>query len=156
MNEGYVSWEDAVKNAVNRYPEVVERCMKGQTQRRESVVTEEFFVIMDNVTKSIQKIRSIPTGIKEKSQKTKEKRRNKTKTRRSSKRNAVLPIPEGFSAKDIRIEQSVCTGEKTIGFFSTEQNKLLYSELVQDDDDIKAFYDKYGIMSDLDDDEEDE
>lgn len=156
MNEVYVSWEDAVKNAVNRYPEVVERCMKGQTQRRESAITEEFFVMMDNATKSIQKIRSIPTGIKKTGTKTKEKLLKAKSKIKSSKKTAVLPIPEGFSAKDIRIEQSVCTGEKTIGFFSAEQNKLMYSELVKDDEDIKAFYDKYGIMSDLDDDEEDE
>ena len=111
--------------------------------------------MMDNVTKSIQKIRSIPTGIKEKSQKTKEKRL-KAKLEKASLKKGVLPIPKGFSAKDIRIEQSVCTGEKTIGFFSAEQNRLVYSELVNDDDDIKAFYDKYGIISDLDDDEDED
>ena len=156
MREVYVSWEDAVKNAVKRYPEVVERCMKGQTQRREGTVTEEFFVMMDNVTKSIQKIRSIPTGIKKKGTQTKEKIKSKTAKRSSLSRRkkAVSPIPEGFSAKDIRIERSVCTGERTIGFFSREQNKLMFSELVNGDDDIKAFYDRYGIMSDLDDDDE--
>ena len=154
MNEVYVSWEDAVKNAINRYPEVVERCMKGQTQRREGVVTEEFFVIMDNVTKSIQKIRSIPTGIKKTGTKTKEKLLKAKSKITSSKKNAVLPIPEGFHAEDIRVESSVCTGEKTIGFYSKEQNKLLYAELVKDEQDIKAFFDKYGII--IDDDEDDE
>lgn len=157
MREVYISWEDAVKNAVKRYPEVVERCVKGQTQRREGVVTEEFFVMMDNVTKSIQKIRSIPTGIKKKSTQTKEKIKSKTSKKSSSfrKKKAVSPIPDGFSAKDIRIEQSVCTGERTIGFFSREQNKLMFSELVRDDEDIKAFYHRYGIMSDLDEDDDD-
>lgn len=137
MNEVYVSWEDAVKNALNRYPEVVERCMKGQTQRRESAITEEFFVIMDNVTEKIQKIRSIPTKTKEK--------RLKTKFKRSIKKGEILPLPEGFTADDIKIESSICTGEKTIGFFSTAQNKLVFSELVQDEQDIKAFYEKYGL-----------
>lgn len=26
-------------------------------------------------------------------------------------------IPDGFTADDIKIEASICTGEKTIGFF---------------------------------------
>ena len=137
MNEVYVSWEDAVKNALKRYPEIVENCMKGQTQRREGVITEEFFVIMDNVTEKIQKIRSIPTKTKEK--------RLKTKIKRGIKKGEILPLPEGFTAKDIKIESSICTGEKTIGFFSTEQNKLVFSELVRDEQDIKAFYEKYGL-----------
>lgn len=56
-----------------------------------------------------------------------------------------LPIPEGFTAESVRIESSICTGEKTIGFYSPEDKRLHYAELVRNDGDIAAFYDKYGI-----------
>ena len=57
----------------------------------------------------------------------------------------VMPIPEGFSPEDIRVEASVCTGEKTIGFFSPEDRRLHFAELVRSHEDIEAFYEKYGI-----------
>lgn len=57
----------------------------------------------------------------------------------------VLAIPDGFSIDSIKIESSTCTGEKTIGFYSPSEKKLLYAELVRSDEDIKAFYKKYGI-----------
>ncbi len=57
-----------------------------------------------------------------------------------------LPIPEGFSGKDIRIESSICTGEKTIGFYSAADKKLHFAELVSEDADIERFYLKYGIV----------
>ncbi len=57
----------------------------------------------------------------------------------------ALPIPEGFTQRDIRIESSVCTGEKTIGFYSAAEKKLLYAELVRNECDITAFYEKYGL-----------
>lgn len=56
-----------------------------------------------------------------------------------------LPIPDGFTAEDIKIESSVCTGEKTIGFYSTTDKKLHYAELVRGNDDIVEFYKKYGV-----------
>ncbi len=56
-----------------------------------------------------------------------------------------LPIPEGFSAADVKIESSTCTGEKTIGFYSAADKKLHYAELVRSPADIRAFYAKYGI-----------
>lgn len=56
-----------------------------------------------------------------------------------------LNIPEGFSEEDIKIDSSTCTGEKTIGFFSKAENKLMYAELVTSTDDIDKFYKKYGI-----------
>lgn len=61
------------------------------------------------------------------------------------KRKKEMPIPEGFSECDIRIESSTCTGEKTIGFYSAAEKKLLYAELVRGADDIIAFYEKYGV-----------
>ena len=62
------------------------------------------------------------------------------------KRNdAALPFPDGFTADDIRLESSTCTGEKTIGFYSKTDKKLHSSELVLSDRDIEAFYRKYGL-----------
>jgi hypothetical protein len=61
------------------------------------------------------------------------------------KKNKVLPIPQGFTAEDIRVESSTCTGERTIGFFSTAENRLMYAELVTRDEDIEKFYEKYGL-----------
>lgn len=56
-----------------------------------------------------------------------------------------IPIPDGFSEKDVKTESSICTGEKTIGFYSAADKKLHYAELVRTADDIRAFYEKYGI-----------
>ena len=61
------------------------------------------------------------------------------------KKRKTLPIPDGFSEKDIKIESSVCTGEKTIGFYSAEDKKLHYAELVRGNEDIYDFYCKYGV-----------
>ncbi len=55
------------------------------------------------------------------------------------------PIPQGFTAADIKIESSICTGEKTIGFYSPADKKLHFAELVRSQADIDAFYEKYGI-----------
>lgn len=57
----------------------------------------------------------------------------------------VLPIPEGFSGEDIKVEASVCTGEKTIGFYSVSDRKLHFAELVRSNSDIEDFYRKYGV-----------
>ena len=57
----------------------------------------------------------------------------------------TFPIPEGFSEDDIKIESSVCTGEKTIGFYSKAQKRLVCAQLVEDDGDIEEFYGKYGL-----------
>ena len=56
-----------------------------------------------------------------------------------------LPIPYGFTAEDIKIESSICTGEKTIGFYSVADKKLHYAELVRSDEDLLEFLRKYGI-----------
>ena len=61
------------------------------------------------------------------------------------KRKKALPIPEGFSENDIKIESSVCTGEKTIGFYSAAEKKLVCAELVRSADDIATFYERYGL-----------
>ena len=61
------------------------------------------------------------------------------------KNGKILPIPEGYSAQDIKLESSTCTGEKTIGFYDKHDKKLHFSELVRTERDIKAFYARYGI-----------
>ncbi|MBP0954768.1 MAG: hypothetical protein J6M90_03885 [Oscillospiraceae bacterium] len=60
-------------------------------------------------------------------------------------RAKTLPLPEGFTAADIRLESSVCTGERTIGFYSKADRKLHFAELVTSKEDIREFYEKYGI-----------
>jgi hypothetical protein len=40
---------------------------------------------------------------------------------------------------------TICTGEKTIGFYSAADKKLHYAELVRSNSDIEALYRKYGI-----------
>lgn len=54
-------------------------------------------------------------------------------------------IPDGFTAEDIKLESSICTGERTIGFYDRAGGRLKYAELVQDDGDIAAFYKRYGL-----------
>ena len=61
------------------------------------------------------------------------------------KNTAPLRIPEGFTAEDIKTESSICTGETTIGFYDKETNRLTYAELVKSEDDIDAYYAKYGL-----------
>ena len=56
-----------------------------------------------------------------------------------------LSIPDGYTAEDIKLESSTCTGEKTIGFYDKHDKKLHFSELVRSERDIKAFYAKYNI-----------
>lgn len=60
-------------------------------------------------------------------------------------KNKFLPIPDGFTVEDIKIESSICTGEKTIGFYSAADKKLHYAELVRTNADIEDFYRKYGV-----------
>ena len=65
------------------------------------------------------------------------------------RKKEVLPIPEPFTAADIRTEASTCTGERTIGFYDRGAHRLRYAELVRSAQDIRDFYTKYG--ADLDD-----
>lgn len=60
------------------------------------------------------------------------------------KRDTSVPVPKGCEGLDIRVESSVCTGEKVIGFYDPKSKKLLCSELVRTDADIEAFKRKYG------------
>ncbi len=156
MNEVYVSWEDSVKHAYERYFVVRERCMSGRSQRRENFFTGEVFKTLDNITTGIQQIRKLPDGIKNRSGKIRDgivggsKKVRKAWSKQLMKispalKNKTSKIPEGYSENDIKIESSVCTGEKTIGFFNYSENKLMFAELVESDADIERFYKKYGI-----------
>ena len=55
-----------------------------------------------------------------------------------------LPVPKGCEGLEIRTESSTCTGERIIGFYEPISKKLLCSELVRSDEDVRAFYRKYG------------
>lgn len=67
MNEIYVSWEDAVKNAYKRYETVIERKKSGITQCRETKIQEALYTSISEITDSIQKFRSITADTKKKS-----------------------------------------------------------------------------------------
>lgn len=53
--------------------------------------------------------------------------------------------PEGYGAEDIKTESSICTGETVIGFYNKNTHKLINAELVRNESDIAAFYEKYGF-----------
>ena len=66
------------------------------------------------------------------------------------KKKIVQPIPEPFTAQDIKTEASTCTGERTIGFYDRGSHRLRYAELVRSEQDIRDFYEKYGVKLDGD------
>ncbi|MCD7741685.1 MAG: hypothetical protein LUI06_05735 [Ruminococcus sp.] len=54
-------------------------------------------------------------------------------------------IPKECEGLKVRIESSTCTGERTIGFYDPSDKRLHCAELVRSDEDIEAFYKKYGL-----------
>ena len=64
------------------------------------------------------------------------------------RKKTPLPVPEPFTAADIRTEASTCTGERTIGFYDRKTHRLRYAELVRSEQDILDFYEKYGAAPD--------
>lgn len=62
------------------------------------------------------------------------------------KKFKATPLPDECRGLDIRVESGICTGEKIIGFYDPKTKKLLYSQLVKNDNDINEFYEKYGIQ----------
>ncbi len=70
MNEVYLSWEDAVKNAFERYHIVIENYKRGITQSRETKTQEVLYSSISSITNSIQKVRSITASAKRKTIKT--------------------------------------------------------------------------------------
>lgn len=70
MNEVYLSWEDAVKNAFNRYHVVMQNYRQGITQSRETKTQEILYSSISGITNSIQKVRSITASAKRRTIKT--------------------------------------------------------------------------------------
>jgi len=70
MNDVYLSWEDAVKNAYNRYLTVIDNYKHGITQCRETKTQEILYSSVSGITNSIQKVRSITALAKRKTIKT--------------------------------------------------------------------------------------
>ena len=64
------------------------------------------------------------------------------------KKKILHPIPEPFTAQDIKTEASTCTGERTIGFYDRGSHRLRFAELVRSEQDIRDFYAKYGVALD--------
>lgn len=54
-------------------------------------------------------------------------------------------VPAECEGMEVRVMSSVCTGEKTIGFYDRQKKELIYTELVRSQKDINAFCTKYGI-----------
>lgn len=55
------------------------------------------------------------------------------------------PIPTECDGMKITVQSSVCTGERTIGFYNPDTDRLMYAELVRGEEDIDGFYRKYGV-----------
>ncbi len=64
MEEVYISWETAVKRAYERYYIVSENVRSGHTYRSENVIAEDFFLVMNYITDTIQNFRSVPANIR--------------------------------------------------------------------------------------------
>lgn len=62
------------------------------------------------------------------------------------RRKECKPLPEECIGLEVRVESSICTGEKTIGFYEPHSKKLIYSELVTSQKDVDDFYSKYDIV----------
>ncbi|MCC8069511.1 MAG: hypothetical protein LIO71_07165 [Ruminococcus sp.] len=60
-------------------------------------------------------------------------------------KSKIATIPKECIGLDVKVESSICTGEKTIGFYDPKTKKLLYSELVTSPSDVDNFYKKYDI-----------
>lgn len=56
----------------------------------------------------------------------------------------MLPIPEECLKMPIRVQKSNCTGEAVVGFYDEKSRSLKYGEFAADENEIKAFYKKYG------------
>ena len=66
MNDVYLSWEDAVKRAYERYRTVIDNFRRGITQCRETKTQEILYSSVSSITNSIQKVRSITALAKRK------------------------------------------------------------------------------------------
>lgn len=57
----------------------------------------------------------------------------------------VQTPPEGLSAKDIKTQSSICTGETIIGFLRPGTDHLLQAVAVKTPTDIRRYYLAYGF-----------
>lgn len=64
MDEVYISWETAVKRAYERYHVVADNVRSGYTYRSEHVIAEDFFLVMNNITNTIQDFRSLSSNLR--------------------------------------------------------------------------------------------
>lgn len=53
-------------------------------------------------------------------------------------------VPKGCEELEIKTLSSICTGEKTIGFFDPKTGKLLFAELVKSPRDEEEYRRRYG------------
>ncbi len=60
-------------------------------------------------------------------------------------KNVGGSVPSECKGMEVKMQTSVCTGEKIIGFYNRNTRELMYSELVKSPRDIQEFYKKYGI-----------
>lgn len=58
---------------------------------------------------------------------------------------SAVSLPENYTSDDIITESSICTGERTIGFYDKKTGRLAYAELVRSEKDVEKFYRKYGL-----------
>ncbi|MBQ8965459.1 hypothetical protein [Ruminococcus sp.] len=61
------------------------------------------------------------------------------------RKKTVKQVPPECEGLEIKVQASTCTGEKTIGFYNRKSGELLYKELVRTPEDIRAFYESYGL-----------
>lgn len=79
MNEVYMSWEDSVKNAYNRYGEIISEWRQGSSCNQETELQQELFTGIGRLTDAVQRFRSIPavSAIRESNSRSEAKRRAK-------------------------------------------------------------------------------
>lgn len=77
MNEVYMSWEDSVKNAYQRYGEIIANCRNGKSSNHETELQQDFFTGISRMTDAVQRFRSIPavSAIRESNNRISAKRR---------------------------------------------------------------------------------
>ncbi len=80
MEEVYISWETSVKRAFERYQVVIQNVKEGHTHRNESVMSEDFFYMMNGMTNTVQNFRSLPANIRKTGRRFSKKLRRKDHT----------------------------------------------------------------------------
>ncbi len=86
MNEVYMSWETSIKNAYNRYGEIIANCRSGRTSNNETDLQQDFFSGISRMTDAVQRFRSIPavSVIRETNHRNIAKRRAKKEDKKNS------------------------------------------------------------------------